>query len=229
MCFSATASFTAAALLMPMGLYASKIAWLRDSRYVPLAIIPLAFGIQQGIEGIEWLSINRNQTDMIRFGALGFLFFAYGFWLICPALGMFILEQRPWAKPRLLTIALIGLLFSASIYVPLWLYPNWLTVVVRQDSIDYQTQMIYDRFLSRDILRLIYLLIVLSPLYLSNVDRIRIFAGLIALSLIASAYFFNYAFVSVWCFWSAILSLYIVYIVQTLPRSTPAQKDSTAE
>jgi hypothetical protein len=228
MCFSATASFTATALLIPMGIYASKIAWLRDARYLPLAVIPLAFGIQQGIECIEWLSLTSNQADMIRFGALGFLFFAYGFWLVCPALGMFILERRAWAKPRLLTIGVIGMLFSASIYLPLWIYPDWLTVVVRQGSIDYQTQMIYDSFLSRDILRLIYLLIVLGPLYLSNIDRIRIFAGLIALSLIASAYFFNYAFVSVWCFWSAILSINIVYIVQSLPRSAQAQKDSPA-
>lgn len=220
MCFSATASFTATALLIPLGLYASTTAWLRDSRYVPLATMPLFFGIQQGIEGIEWLHIHSHQTDLIRLGALGFLFFAYGFWLVCPALGMFILEQRTEVKPRLLTIALIGLLFSASIYVPLWIYPDWLTIVVRQGSIDYQTQMIYDGFLSRDILRLIYLLIVLSPLCLMNVDRIKIFAGLIALALLATAYWFNYAFVSVWCFWAAILSLYIIYIVQNLPRST---------
>jgi hypothetical protein len=217
MCFSTAASFTTAALLLPLGIYASKIAWFKDSRYLPLTIIPIFFGIQQGMEGMEWLSINSNQADVIRFWALGFLFFAYGFWLVCPAVGMFIIERRPRTRQQLLTIAFIGFFFGVSLYLPLLLYPDWLTVVIRQGSIDYQTRLIYDRFLSRDTIHLIYLAIVLSPLYLSNLDRIKIFAGLIALSMIASTFFFNYAFVSVWCFWSAILSIYIIYIVKVLP------------
>lgn len=217
MCFSAVASFTTAALLLPLGIYSSKVACLKDSRYLSLSIIPIFFGIQQSIEGMEWLSLHSNQADIIRVWALGFLFFAYGFWLVGPALAMWIIERRPSVKQRLLAIALIGFLFALSLYVPLWIYPDWLTVVMRQGSIVYQTQLIYDRFLSRDIVHLIYLIIVLCPLYLSNLDRVRSFAGLIALSMIVSTFFFNYAFVSIWCFWAALLSLYIVYIIQTLP------------
>lgn len=217
MCFSAVASFTSAALLVPLGIYASNLAWRKDSRYLSLTIVPIFFGIQQGIEGMEWLSLKSSQPDMIRFFALGFLFFAYGFWLVCPSLAMWIIERRPKVKRRLLTIGLIGLLFGASLYLPLWIYPDWLTIVIFHASIAYQTQLIYDRFLSRDMVHLIYLVIVLSPLYLSNLDRVRFFAGLIALSMIASSYFFNYAFVSIWCFWAALLSLYIVYIVKMLP------------
>jgi hypothetical protein len=217
MCFSAIASFTTAALLLPLGIYASNLAWRKDSRYLSLTIVPIFFGIQQGIEGMEWLSIKSAQTDMIRLFALGFLFFAYGFWLVGPALAMWIIERRPKIKRRLLTIALIGLLFGASLYLPLWIYPDRLSVVILNASIVYQTQLIYDRFLSRDMVHVIYLAIVLCPLYLSNLDRVRFFAGLIALSMIASSYFFNYAFVSIWCFWAALLSLYIVYIVKMLP------------
>jgi hypothetical protein len=217
MCFSAVASFTTAALLIPLGIYASNIAWRKDSRYLALTLVPIVFGLQQGIEGVEWLSLKSNQSDMIRVLALVFLFFAYGFWLVCPSLAMWTIDRRPEVKPRFLTIALIGFLFGASMYLPLLIHPDWLTVVIRQNSIAYQTQMIYDRFLSRDTVHLIYLVIVLCPLYLSNLDRIRVLAGLIALSMIASLYFFNYAFVSIWCFWVALLSLYIVYLVKALP------------
>jgi hypothetical protein len=217
MCFTAVASFTTAALLIPLGIYASNIAWREDSRYLALTVVPIVFGLQQSIEGMEWLSLKSNQTDMIRFLALVFLFFAYGFWLVCPSLAMWIIDRRPEVKPRFLAIALIGFLFGASMYLPLLIHPDWLTVVIRQNSIAYQTQMIYDRFLSRDTVHLIYLVIVLCPLYLSNLDRIRVLAGLIALSMIASLYFFNYAFVSIWCFWVALLSLYIVYLVKALP------------
>ncbi len=217
MCFSAVASFTTAALLLPLGIYASKIAWLKDLRYLSLTIVPILFGIQQGIEGMEWLSLKTSPTDIVRFWALVFLFFAYGFWLVCPALAMLILDRRPQAKPLFLAIALIGFVFGASMYLPLFIHPDWLTVIIRQNSIVYQTQMIYDRFLSRDMVHVIYLVIVLCPLYLSNLDRIRLFAGLVALSMIASLYFFNYAFVSIWCFWVAILSSYIIYMVKDLP------------
>ncbi len=217
MCFSAVASFTTAALLLPLGVYASRLAWLKDSRYLSLTVVPICFGIQQGMEGMEWLSLPSNQADVSRFWALGFLFFAYGFWLVGPAIAMWTIERRPRIKSQLLTIALIGFLFAASLYLPLFIHPDWLTIVVRQASIVYQTQLIYDRFLSRDMVHFIYLIIVLYPLYLSNLDRVRVFAGLIAISMIISTLFFSYAFVSIWCFWAALLSLYIIYIVQTLP------------
>lgn len=222
MCFSAVASFTSAALLLPLGIYASKIAWLKDSRYLSLTIVPICFGIQQSIEGMEWLSLQSNQDnqpDIVRFWALGFLFFAYGFWLMGPALAMWIIERRPSVKPQLLTIALIGFLFAISLYLPLFIHPDWLTIVIHKASIVYQTQLIYDRFIDRNIIHLIYLVIVLYPLYLANLDRVRVFAGLIALSMIVSTFFFSYAFVSIWCFWSALLSLYIIYIVTALPTN----------
>ena len=71
MCFSAAASFTVSALLAPAGLYASKIAWDQDSRYFPLAIAPLAFGIQQGFEGIAWLGLDGDQADLVWLGGAG--------------------------------------------------------------------------------------------------------------------------------------------------------------
>jgi hypothetical protein len=224
MCFTAVASFTTAALLIPLGIYASNIAWREDSRYLALTVVPIVFGLQQSIEGMEWLSLESNQTDMIRFLALVFLFFAYGFWLVCPSLAMWILDRRPKVKRQLLTIAFIGFLFGTSMYLPLLIHPDWLTVVILRASIAYQTQMIYDRFLSRDMVHLIYLVIVLCPLYLSNVDRIRVLAGIIALSMIASLYFFNYAFVSIWCFWVALLSLYIVHIVKNISVINHSQR-----
>jgi hypothetical protein len=43
----------------------------------------------------------------------------------------------------------------------------------------------------------------------SSDRRIQVFGGLIALSLIATELWFAIAFVSVWCFFAAVLSLYI--------------------
>lgn len=226
MCFSANASFTATVLLIPLGIYASKVSWDKDSRYLPLAMFPVAFGAQQGFEGIEWLGLENNQTDMIQLGALGFLFFSHGFWLVWPALTVFALEHRPWGKTVLLTIAVVGFWFGVLLYGPFLLYPDWLPVAINQGAIDYQAQFVYDRLLPPDISRLIYMLIVLGPLWLSELGQVRILGGLIALSVLITYWFFNYAFVSVWCFFAAIVSLYVVYILYSVSLLRPTSLES---
>ncbi|MDJ0705736.1 MAG: hypothetical protein QNJ46_20920 [Leptolyngbyaceae cyanobacterium MO_188.B28] len=216
MCFSAAASFTATAILVPAGIYASKIARNKDPRYLPLAIFPLAFGIQQGLEGLAWLGLEGNQADLVWLGARGFLLFSHGFWMVWPALTAYALESRPWAKKLLLAIALIGFLFGVSLCGPFLTFPDWLSVAVTQGSIDYQLQIIYDRFFPRDISRLIYMLIALGPLWLSNLTPLRLMGGLIALLAVITYWLFNYAFVSVWCFWAAVVSLYVAYIFHSV-------------
>ena len=216
MCFSATASFTATTFLIPAGLYAYKLSKDTDLKYLPLALIPCIFGIQQGFEGVEWLAIHHHQPNIAHLAALGFLAFSHGFWLLWLPLAVFVLEQRPWARKLLLAVTLLGTFFGLSLYGPFLLSPDMFAVTVTQGSIDYQTRLIYDHFFPRAVSRLIYMLIVLGPLWLSQLIQLRIAGGFIALALVVTYWFYNYAFVSVWCFFAAILSGYIVYCLHSL-------------
>ena len=211
MCFSATASFTASAFLLSTGLYSCRLASQKDSKYVPLALVPFAFGIQQGVEGLQWLALNGTQADFSRVVALAYLAFSHGFWLVWLPLSMLVLETRAWATKLLLFVTLLGALFGLSLYGPFLLDPDTFSVTVTQGSIDYQTELIYDRFLSRDILRLIYMAIVVGPTILSQATYLRILGGLGAISLVIAYWFYNYAFVSVWCFFAAVISALIAY------------------
>ena len=56
MCFSASASFVAGALLFAGGVAAVKFS--ENSRQLPLAVIPLIFSFQQFMEGMLWLSLS---------------------------------------------------------------------------------------------------------------------------------------------------------------------------
>ena len=47
MCFSAEASYTAAALLLPAGALASQRAYQANRKYLAIAALPLLFGFQQ--------------------------------------------------------------------------------------------------------------------------------------------------------------------------------------
>lgn len=214
MCFSAAASFTSAALLLPIGLYTSCSAWQHNFRYWPLAFFPLAFGVQQGFEGLTWLGLASNQEDMVQMGALGFLFFSHGFWLVWPTLTVFMVEQRSHIKVLLLSMATIGFCLSLALYAPVLLDPNRLMVELMKGSITYHLTPLYT-LLPRTLVRLIYILIVLGPLWLSEQATIRLLSYFIAGSLLLTYWLFNYAFVSVWCFFAAIASLYIAYILHS--------------
>ena len=215
MCFSATASFTASALLTTMGLYSMRTALSKDKRCLPLAAVPMFFGIQQGLEGSVWLGLHGSDPMLVQAGTVGYLFFSHGFWPFWIPLAAFFIEQRPSMKRWLGGIVAIGLLFSLSLYLPMLLYPNAFDAIVNQGSIDYQTHLIYDTLWPRDVSRFIYLTIVVLSMWLADRWGSRLFAGLSALSLVVTYGAFNYAFVSVWCFFAAVLSLYIVYIIQS--------------
>ena len=62
MCFSATASFSAGAVLLGLGTLTVKSAHRR--RELPLAAIPLLFAIQQLTEGVIWLTFRYDAPQM---------------------------------------------------------------------------------------------------------------------------------------------------------------------
>ena len=63
MCFSATASFSAGAVLLGIGALTVKSSHRR--REMPLAAIPLLFAIQQLTEGVIWLTF-RHEAPLLN-------------------------------------------------------------------------------------------------------------------------------------------------------------------
>jgi hypothetical protein len=217
MCFSPSASFTATAFLIPTGIYACQVTIQKDSRYLPFALIPCIFGIQQGLEGMEWLGLINNQADLTQWAALGYLFFSHWLWLPWLGLAVSMMGESVRFRKILWVIIVMGILFGASLYLPFLFSPERFAPIVNQGSIDYQTQLIYDPFIPRSVARLMYLLIVVVPLWLSPSRELKIYGCAIPLALIITAWFYNYAFISVWCFFAAILSVSILYILRSLP------------
>ena len=74
MCFSALSSFT--------------------DQYLPMAMIPLLFGLQQALEGMVWLSLGAHDRVLVNHYALGFLFFSHFLWPFQMAIAALKLETR---------------------------------------------------------------------------------------------------------------------------------------
>lgn len=58
MCFSATASFTAGTALVAVG--GLTVHRSRGKAELPLALVPMLFGVQQLTEGVLWLNMDNE-------------------------------------------------------------------------------------------------------------------------------------------------------------------------
>lgn len=227
MCFSATASFTAAALLVPAGIYCAKKATPLSKPYWAIGLFPLLFGVQQALEGLVWLALESNDPQSIRYSALGFMLFSHFFWLFWVPIASAVLEPRGLKRNIFLALAIFGGLYGASMYLPLLVQANWLTVNLVQHSISYEAQLIYDGYVPRLALRVLYAVIVLSALLFSSDRYIRLFGILIAISVVVATVFFGYAFISVWCYFAALLSLYVLYMMRRITREQCPHVEAT--
>ena len=215
MCFSAPVSFAASALLVSAGFYGLRVASQNNPRYLPLAAIPVAFGIQQACEGLVWLGMDTNSSSQVHLGALGFLAFAYWFWLFWAPWSVAVAEANPTVRRVGWSFGVLGFGYGALLYLPLVFQPDWLAVHVIQYSIEYNTRLIFDTWVSQEVDRLVYALIILIPFALASNRALKGFGVTIALSAIVSHWLLHQVFVSVWCFFAAILSLLIVWICQS--------------
>ena len=80
MCFSATASFSAGALLLGVGAVTLKSA--RRPCEWPFAAIPLLFAIQQLIEGVIWLTFSADTPLLNTVMTHVYSFFSHVLWPI---------------------------------------------------------------------------------------------------------------------------------------------------
>lgn len=213
MCFSATASFTSAAILIPAGLYCLKKSNEVDKSYWAFAILPLMFGLQQLIEGSVWLALTQGEQSVVQQRALAFLLFSHVYWLGWVAYSSYLTESSVTFRRLFIAIAIFGLIFGCFMYVPLLFNPSWLEVAIVRHSIQYDLIFITDGVISQHVIAMIYASIVLVPLMLSSDRYHRMLGVMIFIAGIFTLVFYGWAFISVWCYFAALISLYIFLVI----------------
>jgi hypothetical protein len=98
-------------------------------------------------------------------------------------------------------------------YVPLLINEDWLIVKISDYSIKYKLTLFHEETLPLKIRNLIYGIVVLVPLLSSSDRYIRVFGAMIVFSLVITSLLFDHVFVSVWCFFAAVLSFYILIMI----------------
>ncbi|MCK4743288.1 MAG: hypothetical protein KAT25_05670 [Sulfuriflexus sp.] len=222
MCFSAEASFVTAAVLIPVGLACLKESISINKSYWAFALLPFLFGFQQVLEGVVWLTLDGRYEYLLRPAAFGFLFFSHFLWLLWIPLSGFLTETNKSKRKLFFVVTVVGMLFGGTMFIPLLLQPDWVSVSVQQHSIYYDVRIIYDALLPRDVLTLIYALIILVPLLLSSDRYHKVLGVLVTVSGLLTWGFFGLAFISVWCFFAAVISSYIFYQVVLTKHKLPS-------
>lgn len=227
MCFSAEASLTAAAVLIPTGVYTLATAWRKDQAYLPLAVIPILFGVQQCFEAAVWWGLGDDRPEWVRAGAVGFLFFAIALW---PGWVPFAAARLETGLRRWLLdgFAVVGLATGLAAYLPaVARYGEWLVVTVADHSIRYDFAHLPGKSTAAGVVwQVVYLTAVCCPLLLSRHRPVQAFGLVVAAAAVVTHLQFRYAFVSVWCFLAALLSLALAYVLHRLPPARERSKSS---
>jgi hypothetical protein len=216
-CFNAAASFAASAVLIPAGIHTLRVAREAEPRWLPLAGFPLLFGIQQAMEGVLWLALGDPLGRIVGVPpgtatpvmALGFLGFAYLLWPVLVPLSARSVEPGPRRRLLFGLLAVLGAAGGCFIYLPLLFNSNWLEVSIHGGSILYEPKILFASALGTPLGRGLYALVVLVPLLTSSEQLVRRFGLMIFLSVVLSAVAYGFAFVSVWCFFAALLSAWL--------------------
>jgi len=207
MCFSASASFSAGTALCVVGLITLKK--VNTHKQIAFALIPLLFSIQQFAEGFVWLSLtNKNYETWGDYSAHLFLFFAQVVWPIWVPFSIFLLEKNVNKRRILLFMTRMGILLSSYLAYCLIVYP--VKVEINSFHIDYSLQFPMP---FAWIGGFVYFILTVFPAFISSIKRMPLLGLLITVSYFFTKLFYSGYLISVWCFFAAIISIIVLYII----------------
>ena len=202
MCFSATASFSAGAVLIGFGTLTLKLA--SRPRELLFAAIPLLFAIQQLSEGVIWLTFRYEAAQLNAVITYVYSFFSHVLWPVYLPVAVLLIEPPGWRRRVLLAFVTAGVAVSVYLFYILVAYQ----VVSRPTG--QHIEYVSPHFFALTTMTLYLASTTLSPC-LSTYRTVKVF-GLLALAAFAMAYFFYMTwFISVWCFYAAMLSA-VIYL-----------------
>lgn len=195
MCFSAPASFATAVVTGVIGIVA--ISRTTQRRELPLALVPLIFAIQQGIEGVLWLTLPED-TPAVSFGGLvnAYLFFAQVFWPVFAPFAVLTMERGEGRRRLIWALQVLGAAVGAYFLVGLLTHPHSAAII--DDHIVYATEYRFPLALGGA-----YLAATSLPMLLSTRRTLVMLGVIVALGCVVAYLAYWQSFASVWCFFAA--------------------------
>jgi hypothetical protein len=202
MCFSASASFIAGASLSAVGVATLKQTKARTE--LPLAMIPLLFGVQQLTEGVIWLTFHRDAPLLKQTMTYLYSGFSHVLWPMYVPFAMGVLEAVRWRKKVIFAFEAAG--GAVGLYLLYFIVTRPVVAEVIGRHIVYASPHFY-----LIPVMVLYLAATCVSCFFSSHGYVKLFGVLALLSFIAAYLVHVMALVSIWCFFAAILSLLIYF------------------
>ncbi|MBV2168281.1 MAG: hypothetical protein KUL82_06195 [Bdellovibrio sp.] len=195
MCFSASVSYGSAALLISTGAVTTLGNTSKQHRMI--AAIPFLFGIQQAAEGVVWQSMGSELVGgLSQYGALLFVAVALVAWPSWLPWSLYQVEENKKRKTILKVIGFMGLGVSL------------LAASVVGHSLGYSF-LNMKRFWPASIDFLIYDIPTMIPFFVSSLRTVKKAGYLVFAGMVLAQAINREATTSIWCFFAAVVSLYI--------------------
>jgi hypothetical protein len=220
MCFSAEASFAGGIILSAIG--TATLGKVKKPRQKLFAGIPILFAAQQFAEGVLWITLKSGGNEQLQnITTYIFLITALIIWPIMIPLSVWFMEESKRRKKFLAGLIITGGILS------LFYTSCLISYDVRPQIQSFHIQYI-DKFpvIPVRIALIFYLVSTIAPLYISSVKRMWLFGLLITVSYTISSIFFAQYLTSVWCFFAALISIVIYWVLigpGTRTRQVPAR------
>jgi len=175
----------------------------RSKSEIPFAAIPLIFGVQQAVEGMIWLyPVGPSVVHSCM--TTDFSFISHVFWPVFIPVAVLLIEKVQWRRRALEVFMCVGFVMG------LWLLYLFMTVpmhaVILNHSINYVSSHSYS--IAEQYL---YLVAACLCCLFSSHRYVNLFGLLVFFSAVLTSVFWSVTFVSVWCFFSAIVSA-VIYL-----------------
>ncbi|OGS21795.1 MAG: hypothetical protein A2252_06615 [Elusimicrobia bacterium RIFOXYA2_FULL_39_19] len=213
MCFSAGASFTGSAILSVIGtLTLKKVS--KPSQIV-FASIPIFFAFQQFVEGVLWLVLPNTEYIAIEKAATYiFLVMAQVCWPLLIPISVLLMEES--GKRRIILYILLGIGIIVALYYGCGLLFQHPHAQIKSYHIQYQA---FTPTASAITFFFLYLVAAVVPLFVLSTKKIYILGMLMLLSGVVTVIFFTQFVTSVWCFFAALMSVVIYYIIKSSKKT----------
>lgn len=208
MCFSAGASFVGGVIISVIGV--ATVLKVHKPSQIVFASIPLFFGFQQFVEGFVWFILQYPEYAHFQNLATSiYLIMAQVFWPMMLPLSILCMENDKKRRKTLWILFSMGI--TLSLYYIFCLFSFKVTPEIMGYHIEYKDN--FPKYI-RHFAFVIYLIVSITPLFISSIKRTHLLGILMTLSCLVTIIFFTQYLTSVWCFFAALISSVIFWILR---------------
>lgn len=204
MCFSPEADLAVGTIIVAVGIDALR--HVREPKQIVLASVPLLLGLHQMTETFVWWGLQDRVAHTVEDAALwAYLFFAFAVLPVLLTVGVGLVERS--GGRRYVIAAFGGIALAGSAVLATAIFRGDISAAIQGRHLAYEVDPLgYGRLLTT-----LYVVATCGALLASSYRDIQVLGVLNLLAVPILMWLTVSGFVSLWCFWAAIVSVMIAF------------------